>query len=89
MRDYIKAFWNCGDSRIINMSLECVELTDPELKVLKMSLKSCMTQEEIAEALNWSPSYVQKIWYRATDKLLALPWVYCYGKELYQKQKEG
>lgn len=89
MRDYIKAFWNCGDSRIINLALDSVELTEPELKILRMCLKACMTQEEIAEVLNLSPSYVQKIWYKATDKLLALPWVYCYGKELYNKQREG
>lgn len=89
MRDYIKAFWNCGDSRIINLALDSVELTEPELKILRMYLKACMTQEEIAEVLNLSPSYIQKIWYKATDKLLALPWVYCYGKELYNKQREG
>ena len=89
MRDYIKAFWNCGDSRIVNLAIDSVELTDPELKILRLSLQACLTQEEIAEMLNLSPSYVQKVWYKATDKLLALPWVYCYGKELYNKQKEG
>lgn len=78
----LKAFWNCGDNQIIEFALIRAHLNRLEREVLRLTLDECMTQEEVAEAINYSTRKVQDIWYSAAAKLLGIPWVYAYAVEL-------
>lgn len=57
-------------------------LNKKERDVLRYMLDECMTQEETAEAMDTSTRNIQKIWRRACDKMLQIPWVMSYAKEL-------
>lgn len=81
-RNLIKAFWNCGDSQIIDFAIMRSRLNFREKDVVCLILDQCMTQEQVAEKLNISTRNVQETWYSATTKLLNIPWVYAYAKEL-------
>lgn len=81
-RSLIRAFWSCGDSQIIEFAIQRARLNRMEKETIRMILDECMTQEEAAEALDISPRNLQKWWYSATDKLLAIAWVKAYAKEL-------
>ena len=78
----LRAFWNCGDGQLIEFAMLRARLNKKEHLVLTMVLDNCMTQEEIAEELNYSTRRIQDIWYSGADKLLRIPWVMTYAKEL-------
>ena len=78
----IKAFWNCGDNQIIEFALLRAHLNRMEKEVVKLLLDECLTQEQIADCLNCSTRKVQDEWYSAIGKLLSIPWVKAYAKEL-------
>jgi len=50
--------------------------------VIEMMLDNCCTQEEAAELMGYSVRRVQEWWYSATGKLLSIPWVMAYAKQL-------
>ena len=81
-RSLIKAFWNCGDSQIIEFALIRAHLNKIEKEVLLLMLDERLTQEEVAERLDWSTRKVQDHWKSATNKLLSIPWVKAYAREL-------
>lgn len=81
----LRAFWNCGDNQIIEFALMRAHLNRLEKEVLILALDECYTQEEIAEKLNYSTRKVQDFWYSALDKLLDIPWVLAYAKELLKE----
>lgn len=81
-RSLLKAFWNCGDNQIIEFALLRARLNRIEREVVHLMLDECMTQEEVAEELDFSTRKIQDAWYSGADKLLAIPWVQAYAKEL-------
>lgn len=78
----LKAFWNCGDNQIIEFALTRAHLNRNEKEVIRLLLDECMTQEEVAELLDFSTRKVQDEWYSGAGKLLAIPWVRAYAEEL-------
>ncbi|MCQ2508389.1 MAG: hypothetical protein MJ097_06340 [Dorea sp.] len=83
----IKAFWTCGDSQTINFAIMKARLNRSEKKVIIYILDEDMTQEEAAEHLNMSLRSLQNYWYSAVNKLIKIPWVVAYGKELMKNDK--
>lgn len=81
-RGLIRAFWNCGDSQIIEFAMTRARLNRNERDVLCYLLDDCKTQEQTAEAMDLSTRKVQSLWYSACDKLLAIDWVAVYSREL-------
>lgn len=81
-RSLIKCFWNCGDNEIIEFAILRARLNQREKDVVTLILDQCMTQEETAEKLYISTRKVQELWASAADKLLKIPWVLAYAKEL-------
>jgi len=86
-RALIKYFYNCGDDSIIQFALVRAHLNKKEKEVLELLLDECNTQEEAAEILDISTRRLQEIWYSATDKMLNIPWVFAYAKELKAKKE--
>ena len=99
-RGLIRYFWDCGDSQIIEFAMirarlnrrekEAVSLLldecyTQEKAAVSLLLDECYTQEKAAEVMDISVRNVQKIWYSAADKLLSIPWVVAYAKELKNK----
>ena len=81
-RTLINAFWACGDDQIIQFAMTRAHLNRIERDVLCLILDDCMTQEKVAEELGYSTRRIQSYWYSAVDKLLNIPWVSAYAKEL-------
>lgn len=81
-RSLIRDFWNCGDNQIIEFAIVRAHLNRNEREAVRLMLDECMTQEQGAEALNISVRSFQEYWYSATDKILNIPWVLAYAKEL-------
>lgn len=89
-RDLIRDFWQCGDDSIIEFAILRAHLNRKQKDILACMLDECMTQEEAAEHLLWSVRTAQEKWAEAADKLLGIPWVEAYAKELRrQKTKEA
>lgn len=81
-RAILRAFWGCGDNYIIEFALLRARLNRQEKDVVTMMLDECMTQEQVAEKMDLSVRHVQTIWSSASGKLLSIPWVVSYGREL-------
>ena len=81
-RALLQAFWNCGDNEIIEFAMMRARLNKREKEVMHLMLDECMTQEEVAEAIGYSPRRTQDFWYSGADKLLCIPWVQAYAKAL-------
>ena len=81
-RELLSYFWNCGDNQIIEFALTRAHLNRKEEEVIRLMFDECMTQEEIAERMSYSPRRVQDFWYSASEKLLNIPWVLAYAKYL-------
>lgn len=81
-RTLIKAFWKCGDNEIIEFALLRARLNRLEEEALRLVLDDCRTQEEAAEIMNISTRSFQNLWYDATNKLLYIPWVLAYAKDI-------
>lgn len=84
-RGLIKYFWDFGDSQIIEFAMIRARLNRREKEAVSLLLDECYTQEKAAEVMDISVRNVQKIWYNAADKLLSIPWVVAYAKELKNK----
>lgn len=84
-RHLLKDFWNCGDNQIIEFAILRAHLNRLEKEAVRLLLDECLTQEEAAEVMNIAPRSVQCYWYSAADKLLAIPWVRAYARELNSK----
>lgn len=78
----LRAFWNCGDNQIIEFALVRAHLNRQEKDVITLMLDECMTQEKVAEKLDFSTRKIQEVWYSASRKLLSIPWVAAYAAEL-------
>lgn len=78
----IKAFWNCGDSQIVSFAIVRARLNRHEKEAVRLLLDECQTQEQAAESLDISVRELQSRWNSAKRKLLSIPWVFAYGKEL-------
>ena len=87
-RSLLRDFWNCGDDQIIEFALMRAHLNKPEREAVTLMLDECMTQEQAAEHLDISTRRLQDHWYSASGKLLRIPWVMAYAKEI-RKEKEG
>lgn len=81
-RSLIKCFWSCGDNEIIEFALMRARLNAREKEVVRLILDECMTQEEVADKMYLSTRKVQEVWASAADKLLKIPWVMAFAKEL-------
>lgn len=81
-RSLARAFWGCGDNQIIEFAMMRARLNRNESEVLRLLLDECKTQEEAAEIMDISTRRLQEFWYSATDKLLRIPWVAAYAREL-------
>lgn len=81
-RSLLAYFWNCGDDTIIQFAMQRAHLNKHERDVIHLILDECMTQEEVAERINYSPRRTQEFWYSGANKLLNIPWVLAYAKEL-------
>ncbi|MCQ2369219.1 MAG: hypothetical protein MJ007_01940 [Paludibacteraceae bacterium] len=81
-KNLLFAFWNCGDDDIIQFALLKAHLNKNEKAVLILMLDECMTQEEIAEQINYSTRRVQQFWSSGARKLLDIPWVKAYAQSL-------
>lgn len=81
-RHLLKDFWNCGDNQIIEFAILRAHLNRLEKEVVRLLLDECLTQEEAAEAMNIAPRSIQAYWYSAADKLLSIPWVVAYARDL-------
>lgn len=84
-RSLVRAFFRCGDSDIIEFAMLRARLNRKEQDVIRLLLDDCLTQEEAAEVLDISPRHLQNLWYSACDKLLRIPWVVAYAKEIQLK----
>lgn len=78
----LKAFWNCGDSQIIEFALMRARLNRHEREVITLLFDECMTQETASEMLEISTRCVQSRISSAVDKLLSIPWVRVYAESL-------
>lgn len=78
----IKSFWGCGDNQIIEFAIVRARLNRRERQAVELILDECMTQEQAAEVMCVSTRRFQDYWYSATNKLMAIPWVMAYAKEL-------
>lgn len=78
----LKEFWNCGDDQIIQFALMRAHLNKLEKEAIRLMLDECMTQEAAAEVMDVSARRFQDYWYSASKKLLSIPWVSAYAKEL-------
>lgn len=78
----LKAFWNCGDGQIVEFALVRARLNRNEREVICLMLDECLTQEEVAEKLNYSTRRVQQFCASAAEKLLSIPWVEAYALRL-------
>lgn len=81
-RSLLRYFWNCGDNQIIEFAITRAHLNRKEEQVVRLMIDECMTQEEIAEQMNYSTRRVQDFWYSASEKLLNIPWVKAYALSL-------
>lgn len=81
-RSLLKTFWNCGDNEIIDFAIHRARLNRIEREVIRLTLDECTTQEAAAEIMEISPRRFQEYWYSASDKLLNIPWVAAYAREL-------
>lgn len=81
-RNLIRYFWNCGDSQIIEFAIMKARLNRLEKEAITLIFDECLTQEKAAEKMDISTRRFQEYWYSAADKLLAIPWVSAYAKEL-------
>lgn len=84
-RSLLKYFWNCGDDPIIQFALTQAHLNRKEERTVKLLLDECLTQEQAAEEMLISPRRLQTYWYSGADKLLNIPWVRAYAKELREQ----
>ena len=82
-RNLIKDFWNCGDGQIIDFAITRARLNRKEQEVLRLVLDECKTQEQAAEIMLISTRNFQATWYSAVDKILSIPWVKAYAKEIH------
>ena len=80
--DLIRAFSNCGDNDIIEFAILRARLNKNEKMVMSLILDECMTQEEVAEKMNYSVRRVQDFWYSGCRKLLNIAWVRAYADQL-------
>lgn len=78
----LRAFWNCGDSQVIEFAISRARLNKREEQVVRMAMDECMTQEWIAEQLDVSVRHIQTLWDSALKKLLGIPWVMAYSLSL-------
>lgn len=81
-RTLIKDFWNCGDGQIIEFAILRARLNANEKQTVSLVLDECRTQEQAAELMQISVRGLQTLWYSAVDKLLNIPWVLAYAKEI-------
>lgn len=81
-RDLLTYFWNCGDDQIIEFAMIRARLNRREKEVIHLLLDECMTQEQVAEEINYSTRRVQQFWYSGAEKLLNIPWVRAYALSL-------
>lgn len=81
-KDLLYKFFNCGDNDIIEFALLKARLNKREKDVITLMFDECMTQEQIAEELNYSTRRVQDFWYSGARKLLNIPWVKAYATSL-------
>lgn len=81
-RSFLKDFWNCGDSQIIDFAIMRARLNKHEKEAVRLLLDECMTQEKAAEVMEISTRRIQEYWYSAADKLLAIPWVTAYAQAI-------
>ena len=78
----LTAFWNCGDNQIIEFALIRARLNAQEKLVITLMLDECMTQEQVAEKLDFSVRKIQILWTQGATKLLNIPWVLAYAKSI-------
>lgn len=78
----LSAFWGCGDNLIIEFALQRARLNRLEKEVVRLMLDECYTQEEVAEIMGYSTRKIQDFWYNASEKILSIPWVTAYAREL-------
>lgn len=81
-RGLLRYFMDCGDDQIIQFALTRAHLNRLEREVIRLMFDECMTQEEIAEHLGYSTRRIQDIWYCASKKMLSIPWVSAFAREL-------
>lgn len=81
-KSLLRAFWNCGDNQIIEFALLRARLNRQEKEVITLMLDECMSQEKVAEKLDFSTRKIQEVWSSAALKLLSIPWVMAYAAEL-------
>lgn len=81
-RCLLKYFWNCGDDQIIQFAITRAHLNRKEEEAITLLLDECLTQEQASEQMGISPRRFQDYWYSGADKLLQIPWVTAYAKEL-------
>lgn len=74
-KNLLSRFWDCGDDDIIQFALMKAHLNKREKQVILMTLDECMTQEEIAEELNFSTRRIQQFWCSGAKKLLSISWL--------------
>ena len=84
-RSLVRDFFRCGDNEIIEFAMLRARLNRKEQDVIRLLIDECLTQEEAAETLDISPRHLQNMWYSATDKLLRIPWLVAYAKEIREK----
>lgn len=82
MKNLIYDFFNCGDDQIIQFAMTRAHLNKKEKEVLLFMVDDCLTQEEVAEVMDYSPRCIQKYWISATNKMLLIPWVKAYAEYL-------
>lgn len=81
-KELLYKFFNCGDNDIIEFALLKARLNRREREVISCMFDECMTQEQIAEAMNFSTRRIQDFWYSGAKKLLNIPWVKAYAISL-------
>lgn len=81
-RSLLYDFFNCGDDQIIQFAIMRAHLNKNERDVIHLMLDECMTQEEVAEKINYSTRRTQQFWYSGADKLLNIPWVLAFAQAL-------
>ena len=85
-RVLLKYFWSCGDNQIIEFALLRARLNKNERDVICYTLDECMSQEQIAEKMGYTPRRIQQIWKDGANKLISIPWVKAYAQELVKEK---
>lgn len=85
-KSLVEIFLKCNDEQLIEYALLKAKISVKELRVLKLLINEGVSVPEAAYTMCISTARLQKIWDKASNKLLAIPWLVAYANELKERK---